>query len=101
MTRPCVTPMGGGGASLALTGGYALAACLSAIPHPDTIGTAGVGTDALNTALAAYQGWMRPLVDEVQNLPRWVVSVAYPQTRPGLVLRHLTDKVLTGRGWLH
>ncbi|PZF60120.1 FAD-binding monooxygenase [Curtobacterium sp. MCBD17_034] len=47
----CVTPMGGGGASLALTSGYVLAASLS---DPET--------RTLDDALAAYESWMRPLV---------------------------------------
>ncbi|MBQ0855643.1 FAD-dependent monooxygenase (plasmid) [Streptomyces sp. BH-SS-21] len=79
----CVTPMGGGGASLALTSGYVLAAQLAA--HPDD-------TEA---ALTAYEAWMRPLVDDVQGLPRGLKHFAYPQTRTGLALRHLAGKVLT------
>lgn len=79
----CVTPMGGGGASLALVSGYVLAACLS---------TAG---DRFEEGLAAYEEWMRPLVDDVQNLPRWIVPIAYPRTRLGLALRRLADKAMT------
>ncbi|GLY40484.1 FAD-binding monooxygenase [Amycolatopsis sp. NBRC 101858] len=79
----CVTPMGGGGASLALTSGYVLAACLS--------------TAEPEEALAAYEEWMRPLVDDVQQLPRWIVPIAYPRTAFGLRLRRLADKVLTSR----
>ncbi|MEU6814445.1 FAD-dependent monooxygenase [Streptomyces sp. NPDC046860] len=79
----CVTPLGGGGASLALTGGYVLAACLS---------SAGTGTEA---ALAAYERWMRPLVDSVQRLPPGVVRAAYPRTRFGLALRTLAVRALT------
>ncbi|MET8847872.1 FAD-dependent monooxygenase [Amycolatopsis sp. NPDC004625] len=81
----CVTPMGGGGASLALTAGYVLAACLST-------------TDSdVEAAFAAYDEWMRPLVDDVQDLPRWIVPFAYPQSRFGLSLRRVLDKVLTSR----
>ncbi|MEU0135633.1 FAD-dependent monooxygenase [Streptomyces sp. NPDC006296] len=79
----CVTPMGGGGASLALTSGYVLAAELAR--HPGD-------TEA---ALTAYEAWMRPLVDDVQSLPRGLKHFAYPQTRTGLALRHLAGKVLT------
>jgi len=75
----CVTPMGGGGASLALVSGYVLAACLS---RPEE-------------GLAAYEKWMRPLVDDVQTLPRWIVPIAYPRTRLGLALRRLADKAMT------
>ncbi|MFI6307142.1 FAD-dependent oxidoreductase [Amycolatopsis thailandensis] len=77
----CVTPMGGGGASLALVSGYVLAACLS-------------GTGSLTTGLAAYEAWMRPLVDDVQQLPRWIKPFAFPRTRLGLALRRMADKVL-------
>ncbi|WP_330275727.1 FAD-dependent monooxygenase [Lentzea sp. NBC_00516] len=79
----CVTPMGGGGASLALVSGYVLAACLS---------TSG---DRFEEGLAAYEKWMRPLVDDVQDLPRWIVPIAYPRTRLGLALRRLADKAMT------
>lgn len=79
----CVTPMGGGGASLALTSGYVLAAQIAT--HPGD-------TEA---ALLAYEAWMRPLVDDVQQLPRGIKHFAYPQTRTGLALRHLADKILT------
>ncbi|MFD4636384.1 FAD-dependent monooxygenase [Lentzea sp. NPDC058436] len=80
----CVTPMGGGGASLALVSGYVLAASLS-------------GSARLDGGLAAYEEWMRPLVDDVQNLPRWILPFAYPRTRLGLRLRRLADKALTSR----
>lgn len=79
----CVTPMGGGGASLAITSGYVLAAQIAA--HPGN-------TEA---ALLAYEAWMRPLVDDVQHLPRGIKHFAYPQTRTGLALRRLADKALT------
>ncbi|MGV9428292.1 FAD-dependent monooxygenase [Streptomyces sp. NPDC003656] len=78
----CVTPIGGGGASLALTGGYVLAASLSAHSSPEE-------------ALAAYESWMRPLVDAVQKLPPGVVRVAYPRTRLGLGLRTLAVRCIT------
>ena len=80
----CVTPMGGAGASLALTSGYILAAYLS---------TAGPGR--IEEALGAYEAWMRPVVDDVQNLPPGVRQIAYPQTALGLKLRGLLTKALT------
>jgi 2-polyprenyl-6-methoxyphenol hydroxylase-like FAD-dependent oxidoreductase len=79
----CVTPMGGGGASLALTSGYVLAAYLAGEPGD------------LPKALASYERWMRPLVDDVQSLPRGLEYFAYPQTRFGLAVRGVFDKVLT------
>ncbi|MFY0406548.1 FAD-dependent monooxygenase [Solicola sp. PLA-1-18] len=78
----CVTPMGGGGASLALVSGYVLAAHLST-------------DDDLGTALAAYETWMRPLVDQIQGLPPGFKLVAFPQTRLGLAAKGLLDKALT------
>ncbi|MGM1057629.1 FAD-dependent monooxygenase [Saccharothrix sp. Mg75] len=78
----CVTPLGGGGASLALVSGYVLAACLSTAEHP-------------GSALTAYEEWMRPLVDDVQRLPRGLERVAFPRTRFGLALRDLVAKALT------
>lgn len=80
----CVTLMGGGGASLALTGEYVLAASVADAP-----------TDDLDRALDAYEDWMRPLVDGVQRTPRFLVRFAYPQTRAGLALRGVADKLLT------
>lgn len=79
----CVTPMGGGGASLALTSGYVLAASLDQHPHDRA------------AALAAYEEWMRPLVDDVQTMPRWVIPFAYPQSRAGVAARRVIDKVIS------
>lgn len=81
----CVTPMGGGGASLALTSGYVLAA---------SVAGRSSDRDELDRALAAFDDWMRPLVDDVQGIPRGIVRFAYPRTRFGLALRHVADKVL-------
>lgn len=72
------------GASLALTAGYVLAAQLAG--HQDQ-----------EAALAAYETWMRPLVDDVQDLPRGLTAFAYPQTRAGLAARGVADKVMTSR----
>ncbi|WP_394620224.1 FAD-dependent monooxygenase [Lentzea sp. JNUCC 0626] len=80
----CVTPMGGGGASLALISGYVLAAA-----------TAAPGR--IEDGLAAYEEWMRPLVDDVQNFPGWLLRFAYPRTRFGLRLRRLADRAFTSR----
>jgi len=80
----CVTPMGGGGASLAVTAGYVLAASLA--EH-----------DRLDDGLAAYETWMRPLVDDVQDLPRGITHFAYPQSRAALALRRVADGVLLSK----
>lgn len=84
----CVTPLGGGGASLALTGGYVLAAFLSQIEgRPDR--------DALDHALGQMGEWMRPLVDQVQGIPRGMLRLAYPRTRLGLGARDVLMKIMT------
>lgn len=77
----CVTPMGGGGASLALTSGYVLAASVTA-------------DEDLDRALDAFDTWMRPLVDKIQGIPKGIVHFAYPQSRLGLAARGVADKVL-------
>lgn len=77
----CVTPLGGGGASLALTSGYVLAASVTA-------------DEELDRALDAFDTWMRPLVDKIQGIPRGIVHFAYPQSRLGLAVRGVADKVL-------
>jgi 2-polyprenyl-6-methoxyphenol hydroxylase-like FAD-dependent oxidoreductase len=84
----CVTPMGGGGASLAVTAGYVLAASLGG---QDRSG------DRLDDGLAAYEAWMRPLVDDVQDLPRGITHFAYPQSRAALALRRVADAVLLSK----
>lgn len=79
----CVTPLGGGGASLALTGGYVLAACLSTSP------------DDREAALAAYDEWMRALVEGVSVMPKGMRRVAFPRTELGLTVRNTAAKVMT------
>lgn len=84
----CVTPMGGGGSSLALTGGYVLAAFLSQVDGP-------VDRDRLDEALSSFDGWMRPLVDQIQGIPRGMLRLAYPHTRLGLAARGVLMKAMT------
>ncbi|MEW9263560.1 hypothetical protein AB1207_02250 [Kineococcus endophyticus] len=38
---------------------------------------------------------MRPLVEDVQDLPRGIVGFACPRTRLGLAARRAADEVLT------
>ncbi|WP_433796163.1 FAD-dependent oxidoreductase [Actinoplanes sp. CA-252034] len=65
----CVTPLGGGGTSLAMVGGYVLAACL---------GRAEVGD-----ALRGYEQWMRPLIEDAQKLPPGTPGLFYPRSALG------------------
>ncbi|WP_250030768.1 FAD-dependent monooxygenase [Paractinoplanes maris] len=91
----CVTPIGGGGTSLALTGAYVLAAFLSQHEPAE--------------AFARYEEWMRPLVDDAQRLPPGVPRIAAPRSRAGVqalrwgtkvaalpLVRSLTTKLTAG-----
>ncbi|MET0966914.1 MAG: FAD-dependent monooxygenase [Nakamurella sp.] len=82
----CVTPLGGGGASLALTSGYILAAYLS---------SASAG--GIESALADYEKWLRPVVGDVQKLPPGLHQFAFPKTKLGLKIRELFMKALTSK----
>ncbi|MET0952245.1 MAG: FAD-dependent monooxygenase [Aeromicrobium sp.] len=66
----CVTPLGGGGTSLAITGAYVLAAYLST-------------TESHEEAFARYDEWLRPLVEDAQDLPPGTPRIAAPETRAG------------------
>ncbi|MET0766757.1 MAG: FAD-dependent monooxygenase [Aeromicrobium sp.] len=68
----CVTPLGGGGTSLAITGAYVLAAYLSQHEPGDH-----------EQAFAEYEEWMRPLVEDAQDLPPGTPRIAAPTTRAG------------------
>ncbi|PUA78994.1 FAD-dependent monooxygenase [Nocardioides currus] len=68
----CVTPIGGFGTSLALIGAQVLAAQLARAPYTE--------------AFAAYEEWLRPLVDDVQDLPPGTPRVANPRSRLGVAL---------------
>jgi len=90
----CVTPMGGGGASLALTSGYVLAASLTT-GAPGAEGPTAPSRAELDDALEAHDTWMRPLVDKIQGIPKGIVRFAYPQTRLGLAARGVVDTIIT------
>jgi 2-polyprenyl-6-methoxyphenol hydroxylase-like FAD-dependent oxidoreductase len=91
----CVTPLGGGGTSLAMLGGYVLAAYLSQAQP------AGLGA-----ALTRYEEWMRPLIADAQKLPPGTPGLFYPRSEAGVravrlaarigslgVLRKLTSRI--------
>jgi 2-polyprenyl-6-methoxyphenol hydroxylase-like FAD-dependent oxidoreductase len=81
----CVTPMGGGGSSLALTSGYVLAAYLSTISTADTQIAAG---DPIERALMRYEAWMRAMVDDVRCFPGGTADRGGPRRGgPGLGCR--------------
>ncbi|GGJ18598.1 FAD-dependent monooxygenase [Paenibacillus hunanensis] len=72
----CVTPIGGGGSSLALIGGYVLAAFLSQAESNVV--------DSIESSLTQYEHWMRPMVDKAQSLPPGTPDLFYPQTKVGV-----------------
>ncbi|CAM3700647.1 FAD-dependent oxidoreductase [Nocardioides zeicaulis] len=69
----CVTPIGGFGTSLALIGAYVLAAELAR-------------AESVDGGLASYEEWLRPLVDDVQDLPPGTPRLANPRSRLGVAL---------------
>ncbi|WP_322904782.1 FAD-dependent monooxygenase [Paenibacillus sp. SGZ-1009] len=72
----CVTPIGGGGSSLALIGGYVLAAFLSQCDDTELA--------SIQNCLHQYEQWMRPLVDKAQQLPPGAPDLFYPKTKIGV-----------------
>ena len=67
----CVTPLGGIGATLAVTGAYVLAGELALHEDPAA-------------AFAAYEQAMRPMVTQGQAIPKFVPRLAHPRTRAGI-----------------
>lgn len=76
----CVTPLGGLGATLAITGGYVLA---NEIARGHT----------LEDAAAAYEAAMRPMVDSVQGIPKLGPRLMNPHSRLGIHLLHAALKL--------
>lgn len=68
----CVTPIGGGGTSLAITGAYVLAAMLSQEDGEHT------------RAFQRFEEWMRPLVTDAQDLPPGTPRLAAPTSWLGV-----------------
>jgi 2-polyprenyl-6-methoxyphenol hydroxylase-like FAD-dependent oxidoreductase len=82
----CVTPLGGGGTSLALVGGYVLAAFLS---QSDSC--------SFEAAIGRYEQWMRPFIAKVQDLPRGIPALFYPRTRAGVAVLRTIWRTLSAR----
>jgi 2-polyprenyl-6-methoxyphenol hydroxylase-like FAD-dependent oxidoreductase len=74
----CVTPLGGGGTSLAMVGGYVLAAYLRQDPAK---------------AGQRYEQWMRPLIDDAQKLPPGTPGLFYPRSAPGVGALRLAARI--------
>ena len=82
----CVTPLGGGGTAIALTGGYVLAAYLSQADAGD-----------YGDALRRFEQWMRPLVSGVQDLPKGMPDLFYPNSRVGVAILRGVQRALTAK----
>ncbi len=76
----CVSPVAGGGSSLALIGAYVLAAELS-------------GTDDVRAALIRYERFMRPHVKAAQDVRPWMLRRANPRSRAGIRVLHAGARV--------
>jgi 2-polyprenyl-6-methoxyphenol hydroxylase-like FAD-dependent oxidoreductase len=77
----CVSPVGGGGASLALIGAYILAGELAR-------------TDDHRVALSRYEEFMRPHVNAAQNVRPAMLRAANPRTRNGIRALHAGARVV-------
>ena len=73
----CVTPIGGLGTTLAVTGGRVLAGEM-------------VRTGDLAAAFAAYERALRPMVEEAQGVPGFSTRLANPHSRWGIAALHAT-----------
>jgi 2-polyprenyl-6-methoxyphenol hydroxylase-like FAD-dependent oxidoreductase len=81
----CVTPLGGIGATLSVTGAHVLAGELAL--HGEPI-----------EAFGAYERAMRPMVAQGQGIPKFVPRLAHPRTRAGIAVLHGALGILT-RPW--
>jgi 2-polyprenyl-6-methoxyphenol hydroxylase-like FAD-dependent oxidoreductase len=71
----CVTPLGGIGATLAVTGAYVLAQEIAR--HED-----------IAAAFDAYEQRLRPMVEESQGIPKLAPRLLHPKSRLGIRLLH-------------
>jgi 2-polyprenyl-6-methoxyphenol hydroxylase-like FAD-dependent oxidoreductase len=76
----CVTPIGGGGTDLAITGAYILAGELH------TAGTFG-------EAFRNYEQKLRPLVNKIQKVPPGVPGLVYPTSKTGVQLLNTAFRI--------
>lgn len=71
----CVTPLGGIGATLAITGGYVLASEM-------------MRADGMAGAFAAYERAMRPMVAQGQSVPKLAPRLLTPRSQLSIRLLH-------------
>jgi 2-polyprenyl-6-methoxyphenol hydroxylase-like FAD-dependent oxidoreductase len=81
----CVTPLGGIGATLSVTGAYVLAGEIALHPDPAA-------------AFAAYETAMRPMVEQGQSIPKFDPRLAHPRSRVGIAVLHGALRILTRPG---
>lgn len=79
----CTTPIAGAGTSLALIGAHVLAVELSRSPVDDHPAP----------AYSRWEEWMRPLVEDAQDLPPGTPRLAHPSSRVGTALLRAGTRV--------
>ncbi|WP_025144909.1 FAD-dependent monooxygenase [Pedobacter jeongneungensis] len=79
----CVTPIGGKGTDLAISGAYIIAGELCRAEH--------------NEAFVAYEKRLRPFVAKVQKLPPGVPRLVYPKTTWGVAVLNSLFRVVGSR----
>lgn len=86
VSRYCASPISGMGTTLALSGAYNLAGCLTRNP------------DDLNAAFAQYEKKMRPIVDRAQKLAPGMPYLMNPETNWGVWLLNALMWLVTMTG---
>lgn len=82
----CVTPIGGGGTDLAITGAYILAGELNV-------------NNSYTKSFQSYEKKLRPLVDEIQTLPPGVPRLVYPTSKIGISILNGIVRIF-GSSWV-
>ena len=80
----CATPLAGMGTTLAIVGAFALAGELARAGD-------------VRAGFAAYERFMRPMVDEGQSIPKLFPRLMNPRTRFGIQLLHVALNVASSR----
>ncbi|KAM4061108.1 FAD binding domain-containing protein [Hirsutella rhossiliensis] len=92
----CPSPLTGMGTSAALIGAYVLAGELSKRGISSSSPSGQGQEDAVASALAAYEEVLRPFVEEIQQLPRGLPRLVYPETAVGVwILRSVLGLMST------
>ena len=81
----CATPLAGMGTTLAIVGAYALAGEVAR-------------ADDVRAGFAAYERYMRPMVDEGQSIPKLLPRLMNPRSRLGICVLHGALSVASSSG---